>query len=671
MKLKQQLEKTWVKLILIFLCCLLVECTFLQYRFFMPLLSGGEAKTLHADDITVSGNAKLTDDYIEINGEATLSFEPETALNSVELDVVGNVDAAARISWIDEGSAWGREGVEQKLNKLESTRVVYLSTQGKCSSATLNIRTNQPLKVVNIKLNMSPFSIQWLRVIVFTLLIFLLFLAVKNRVWRQKLDLSEKSYSGQMLVTACFVLFMVIVFLLSPGYEVNTEHCSLSKLVYDTPDANDAYMMQTDAFAKGQISLDIEPSEELLNCENPYDSASRYGIDYVWDFAFYNGKYYSYFGVVPMLILLPFRLLTGKFLSTYVFSFLLAVCAAFALSKLYSDVVRKLFKSVNALVYYASLTALLFGSGLAFLTARSWFYEVPYTSGLLLSFLALDNAVLYTQSAEKRNTKLILSALFLALSVGCRPTYLFTALPVLAMVVPTLLRQKKKPMLLQALCFIAPLAVIGGLLAAYNYVRFDSIFEFGARYQLTVSDVRFNSLKNLPSLVQTMSCYLFEQPKISGVFPFVAIDYAPFVQMSQTAYLNGVVGLLAYPLSWLTLLTPLALKGRDKSAQRLVATLLIATLIMIAVIGTSGGVAQRYACDYQWMAFLACGIIALCLAEKAENDKTPTAVIGIFIALALSILMFAAISFTGEFARSHNVFDEVYSYLRDTFELIR
>lgn len=671
MKLKQQLDKTWVKLIVIFLCCLLVECTLLQYRCFMPLISGGEAKTLPVDDITVSGNAKVTDEYIEIDGEATLSFEPETPLNSVELVVIGNADAVARVSWIDEGSVSQRIGQQQGLNSLESTHVMYLSTQGECKSATVEMLTAEPVRVAAVKLNMPPFSIPWLRVIVFTLLIFLLFLAVKNKVWRQKLDLTEKSYSGGMLVTACFVMFMVIVFLLSPGYETNTEHCSLSKLVYDAPDINDAYMMQTDAFAKGQISLDIEPSDELLNCENPYDSASRGGIDYVWDFAFYNGKYYSYFGVVPMLILLPFRLLTGKFLSTYVFSFLLAVCAAFALGKLYTDVVRKLFKSVNALIYYASLTALLFGSGLAYLTARSWFYEVPYTSGLLLSFLALDYAILYTQAEEKRNRKLILSALFLALSVGCRPTCLFTALPVLAIVVPTLLRQKKKPMLLQALCFIAPLAVIGGLLAAYNYLRFDSIFEFGARYQLTVSDVRYNSLKNLPHAVQTLSCYLFEQPKISGVFPFVAVDYAPFVQMSQLNYLNGVVGLFAYPLSWLTLLTPLALKGKDKSALRLVAALLIATLITVVVIGTSGGVAQRYACDYQWMTFLACGIIALGLAEKAKNDETPIAVIGIVIALALSTLMFAAISFTGEFARSHNVFDEVYSYLRDTFELIR
>ncbi len=670
MKLKQ-LDKTWVKLIVIFLCCLLVECTLLQYRCFMPLISGGEAKTLPVDDITVSGNAKVTDEYIEIDGEATLSFEPETPLNSVELVVIGNADAVARVSWIDEGSVSERIGQQQGINSLESTHIMYLSTQGECKSATVEMLTAEPVRVAAVKLNMPPFSIHWLRVIVFTLLIFLLFLAVKNRVWRQKLDLTEKSYSGGMLVTACFVMFMVIVFLLSPGYETNTEHCSVSKLVYDTPDINDAYMMQTDAFAKGQISLDIEPSDELLNCENPYDSASRGGIDYVWDFAFYNGKYYSYFGVVPMLILLPFRLLTGKFLSTYVFSFLLAVCAAFALGKLYTDVVRKLFKSVNALIYYASLTALLFGSGLAYLTARSWFYEVPYTSGLLLSFLALDYAILYTQAEEKRNRKLILSTLFLALSVGCRPTCLFTALPVLAMVVPTLLRQKKKPMLLQAVCFIAPLAIIGGLLATYNYLRFDSIFEFGARYQLTVSDVRYNSLKNLPHAVQTLSCYLFEQPKISGVFPFVAVDKAPFVQMSQVNYLNGVVGLFAYPLSWLALLTPLALKGKDKSALRFVAALLIATLITVVVIGTSGGVAQRYACDYQWMTFLACGIIALGLAEKAKNDEASIAVIGVLIALLLSILMAAAISFTGEFARSHNVFDEVYSYLRDTFELIR
>ena len=47
---------------------------------------------------------------------------------------------------------------------------------------------------------------------------------------------------------------------------------------------------------------------------NPYDTAARQQAapDALWDVAYYQGRYYVYFGVIPCLLFqLPFEALTG------------------------------------------------------------------------------------------------------------------------------------------------------------------------------------------------------------------------------------------------------------------------------------------------------------------------------------------------------------------------
>ena len=68
------------------------------------------------------------------------------------------------------------------------------------------------------------------------------------------------------------------------------------------------------ALAKGKITLDLDVSDKLLALENPYDVSVRdhkliVNEDFYLDYSFYNGKYYSYFGIVPCLFMhLPYYL---------------------------------------------------------------------------------------------------------------------------------------------------------------------------------------------------------------------------------------------------------------------------------------------------------------------------------------------------------------------------
>ena len=71
-----------------------------------------------------------------------------------------------------------------------------------------------------------------------------------------------------------------------------------------------------DAFEAGQVSLLETPSQDMLNLENPYDLSERSaaGVSYPWDHLFFDGKYYSYYGIGTVLTLfLPYHMITGKY----------------------------------------------------------------------------------------------------------------------------------------------------------------------------------------------------------------------------------------------------------------------------------------------------------------------------------------------------------------------
>lgn len=75
-----------------------------------------------------------------------------------------------------------------------------------------------------------------------------------------------------------------------------------------------AHIQQFDAFQKGQICLDLPVDPRLATMENPYDTSARnaLGVSYHWDRAFFGGRYYSYFGVVPVLLALLSLLLDNR-----------------------------------------------------------------------------------------------------------------------------------------------------------------------------------------------------------------------------------------------------------------------------------------------------------------------------------------------------------------------
>src|ERR1700683_5128917 len=75
---------------------------------------------------------------------------------------------------------------------------------------------------------------------------------------------------------------------------------------------SDYYNLLLHGFLTGHLYLDVPVDPAMLSSPNPYDA--RVWIPHGWmmDSSFYHGRYYIYYGLVPVLVfMLPFRLLTG------------------------------------------------------------------------------------------------------------------------------------------------------------------------------------------------------------------------------------------------------------------------------------------------------------------------------------------------------------------------
>lgn len=311
------------------------------------------------------------------------------------------------------------------------------------------------------------------------------------------------------------------------------------------------YGYQTEAFVSGQLHLKLAPHPKLAELANPYDGDQNRGFR-ILDLSYYQGKYYSYFGLGPILFLtLPWRLLTHTYLTEPGATAVLAIAtSALSLlvllrlrSRFYSGVGLRAIVPVYGVTTLGSFTTVL----LVGINAGTVAQQGAYLS-LLLVFFCLLHAL--DGSAPVRF--FAFASLACGLAVACRPSFL----PVIAMLGPAgiyLGRHRSIPPWILTVAGTVPATMVVAVLFAYNYARFDSPFEFGNRLQLT--DVDYRSLRMLapdffwPHLVK----YIFPPFGFTHYFPFIAnrFDVVP-------------VGLLwACPVSVLSLGLSLGWRGSN------------------------------------------------------------------------------------------------------------
>ena len=405
--------------------------------------------------------------------------------------------------------------------------------------------------------------------------------------------------------------------------------------------ADSYYNLLVQGFRAGQLSLKKEVPPGLAQLADPYDPTANaryrfapYGLH---DMSYYNGRLYIYFGVTPALILLwPYVALTGQFLSygqaTVTFCALGFLTSVYLLYSLW----RRYSAEVSVWVVATTAVALGLATGVPIMLARCDVYEVSISCGYALTMLALAAIWKALHESRRRLGWLAAASLAYGLAVGARPSLLFGAVILLVPVVKVW--RDRRTLLAPLLAATVPIALIGCGLMTYNFLRFDSPFEFGLRYQLAGDRQLTRQFFSLRYLWFNFRVYFLQPACWSGRFPFV------HEVMTVAGGTNGLVNwaivpplppgyagcgqtfgvLTNIPLVWLALAVPLAWRGRSAESRLklrdfLVAVALLfglAALTLCPLIFANG----RYAVDFL-PAFVLLAVSGIFSLERALADR--------------------------------------------------
>ena len=378
-------------------------------------------------------------------------------------------------------------------------------------------------------------------------------------------------------------------------------------------DHRNQYEVLAESFLHGKLYFEYDVDPRLLAMENPYDNVERdrQEVYYYWDHAFYNGHYYMYFGVAPVLLLfLPFRALTGHPLTTYHATQIFTALHILGIFAFFRLLARKFFPDLSRGLYFLLCTAVSYIS-VWYAVSTPALYCTAITGALcfgIFSMYAYARAVWDTDNIKNATMMAVLGALFGALEFGCRPPIGISNLVALPVFCRLVKKYRNESGLIRAVvCVALPYIIIGAGLMWYNYARFGTPFEFGQSYQLTSEDqsayLDMAGRLNIAAVLHGFYYYLFN---LNTPFHIISIGL-----------------LLSYPvITWsFAGLFERKLRGKLREAGMVpflaAVNLSIVVIILFDVLWAPHPI-PRYRMDFYWLFGISAFII---IGMRLQNDS--------------------------------------------------
>lgn len=378
---------------------------------------------------------------------------------------------------------------------------------------------------------------------------------------------------------------------------------------------NNQYAYLADSLIHGQFTLNLEVPESLAALDNPYDYNSRYelstneDVNIYWDYAFYNGKYYCYFGVLPAILLYaPYQIITGKYLNTPDAIAILGTLAILSIALLIHRLANKYFLKILR-IEYKIIGYLIFmsASNIFYLGFVSRFYSVPILTSITLTTLGLS----FWLNARKSNAgEVALSAFDLCAgsvcmvaNFGSRPQFLLASFFAFPIFFKEIFKERilfSKESIKETISAIIPIPIVLAPFLAYNYIRFGSCFDFGSNYNLTGFDM-IHYVQPKRTTLALIFYYLFQPPSIDANFPFVhSTNLAlPFGWAPNEPMFGGIIW-LAPNLIIISIFPVLRHELKKRGLLGICHYSFFAFFVLIILDTTKAGVTQRYFSDFSW-----------------------------------------------------------------------
>ena len=280
------------------------------------------------------------------------------------------------------------------------------------------------------------------------------------------------------------------------------------------------YEYLVDGFLNGHLHLSRLPAPELLALPDPYDPQTN-AQHRLLDASLYRGKYYLYYGPTPaILLMLPWKIVTGHHLPQWAATAFFAIAGLGALALLLGGIRQKYFSPATPSLFFFAIVLAGHVSWLPVILRRPGVWELPIVTAAALFWWSLL-CLWKSHVSRRRYLWAFAGGLALAFALGARPTQLFAVSVVtLAFACPFDRARPLRSVLHRGWPVVLPL-LFGGLgLLAYNYARFGALGEFGQTLQLWGGDER-NVTHFSPAYFRFNAwLYLFSVPDVSPYFPF-------------------------------------------------------------------------------------------------------------------------------------------------------
>jgi hypothetical protein len=500
------------------------------------------------------------------------------------------------------------------IRGVNESKYVTLHTSGKVNYIRLIIHANEdPMVAIrNITLNKPvPLIISWPRMLLFSVTAFCIVVIIRKKLFSLPLKSSSR---GQNILTAgimlVFTAYLFMLMLLTRPFSFNwyfTENFE-----YEQDDLYNTEIV--DAIIGGHTYLDIEPTEKFLALKNPYDWAERIAanVNPPWDAAYYNGRFYYYYGIVPVLVLsLPTKLISGRYISTRVSVFIFSSLASLFLMLTWRRLVFRYMKKMPLGIYALGQLTVAMCSMLPFLVVHPTFYEVAISSALFFTALGLWLILGSPARNKQRWIEIAAGSLCMALAVGCRENYVFFMLliPVILFEELKKLWNDKKQFLVLCASIAVPCVFVLSGLMWYNYIRFGSVLEFGYDYLITFFSMKarhlINPVAKLTKILVGFFCYIMPSFDISASFPFISLNKID-TSMSYKSYLyvTPIFGLIAFPVAWFTFgigKVRQIIGKQQKPFYYFLAIMICLGFLQIFIVVLSDTIVNRYTVDFFWL----------------------------------------------------------------------
>lgn len=629
--------KKYKSLIIIFIISLLLEIVVFNFSSWCSI--GNEPVDV-TEKMSVEG---LEDGYV-----VNIS-DIDDKLKNIYFDLTmeDNTSVDYSISMTDEGNYYDYYLPAGSItNASKSSFYTNLHSYGKVNTLTITFNYGDnaykaPFTINRVVLNEKrPICFNLLRCLIVFIILTALF--IDNSYFeniRMDYDLLHKGGKRQVMIVALVVVLFVLL-----GYFLTSSHKLFDE---GSKPHHQQYKELAHVLKEGEVALKDMPSEGLLNAPNPYDTIylQANGIEYKADYAYYNGRYYVYFGIVPEILLYyPYYLITGNDLPNHVATFVFYSIFVLGVFILLRELIYRYFKEVTFVSYILMAASIIISGTFAYIYFTADLYSVPIMAGLGLTLLGLGLWMYAIRTTNPQKLVLyFIGSLLMAMVVGCRPQMiLFSALAIPLfweeVIKKRQLFSKKSIAHTVAICLPYLLVAIG--IMYYNYQRFGSVFDFGATYSLTNNDMNLRGI-SISRMLLGLGSFLFQMPYINGVFPFlqsVDLEYSYMGRMVIEHFFGGIM------LTNILCCSVFLIRYYKDELKKRNLLLLTIMLVMISVIigmldANTAGVLQRYSADMALGIYLASAIILCIIGIKAPKLGLRILKLGLILEAGYTLLL--------------------------------